>query len=245
MAWGVARSELNAVLTQRIEVAPGLVIMRVAPDGWTYPPFQPGQFTGARPRPGPTRLLSDPEPPPEDPDRLIRRAYSIASSSLERGQLELFVTLVRSGELTPRLFALAPGDRLWLGPKPAGMFTLRDVPPGRRRRHRHRHRARAVHEHAPDRARLQQTAAHRGARRRAALLGPRLLRRAHHDGAALPELHLPADRQPSRRRARAVGRREVRAGALDGRRARARVELTPDGGGHARLPLREPAWSTT
>ena len=32
----------------------------------------------------------------------------------------MFVTLVRSGELTPRLFALAPGDRLWLGPKPSG-----------------------------------------------------------------------------------------------------------------------------
>jgi len=132
MAWGVARSELNAVLTQRIEVAPGLVIMRVAPDGWTYPPFQPGQFAVlGLPGRAPRVALSDPEPPPEDPDRLIRRAYSIASSSLERGQLELFVTLVRSGELTPRLFALAPGDRLWLGPKPAGMFTLRDVPPGR------------------------------------------------------------------------------------------------------------------
>jgi ferredoxin--NADP+ reductase len=128
----VAHAELNAVLTHRIEVAPGLVILRVAPNGWTYPPFQPGQFAVlGLPPSAPRVALSDPEPPPQDPDRLIRRAYSIASSSLERGPLELFVTLVRSGELTPRLFALSPGDRLWLGPKPAGMFTLRDVPPDR------------------------------------------------------------------------------------------------------------------
>lgn len=128
----MARAELNAVLTHRIEVAPGLVILRVAPDGWTYPPFQPGQFAVlGLPFRAPRVTLSDPEPPPEDPDRLIRRAYSIASSSLERGQLELYVTLVRSGELTPRLFALSPGDRLWLGPKPSGMFTLREVPPGK------------------------------------------------------------------------------------------------------------------
>ncbi len=35
---------LNAVVTARIEVAPGLVILRVAPDGWDLPPFRPGQF---------------------------------------------------------------------------------------------------------------------------------------------------------------------------------------------------------
>jgi ferredoxin--NADP+ reductase len=60
---------------------------------------------------------------------LIRRAYSIASSSLTRDHLEFLVTLVPSGELTPRLFALGVGDRIWLGPKIAGMFTMRDVPP--------------------------------------------------------------------------------------------------------------------
>lgn len=123
---------LNAVLTHRIEVAPGLAIFRVAPDGWRYPPFQSGQFAVLGLPARAARVpLSDPEPEPQDPDRLIRRAYSIASSPLERGHVEVFVTLVRSGELTPRLFALAPGDRLWLGPKPSGMFTLRDVPQDR------------------------------------------------------------------------------------------------------------------
>jgi ferredoxin--NADP+ reductase len=122
-------TELNAVLTQRIEVAPGLVILRIAPDGWSLPHFLPGQFAViGLPARAPRVKLSDPEEP-GDPDRMIRRAYSIASSSLAREYLELFVTLVRSGELTPRLFALAPGDRLWLGPKFTGLFTMREVPP--------------------------------------------------------------------------------------------------------------------
>lgn len=120
----------NAVLTQRIEVAPGLLILRVAPDGWALPPFTAGQFAVlGLPASAPRVALSDPEEPGGDPDRLIRRAYSIASSSLSREVLELYVNLVRSGELTPRLFALRPGDRLWLGPKISGMFTLREVPP--------------------------------------------------------------------------------------------------------------------
>ena len=44
------------------------------------------------------------------------------------GEVEFFVALVGSGELTPRLFALAVGDRLFLGPKPKGLFTLTLVP---------------------------------------------------------------------------------------------------------------------
>jgi ferredoxin--NADP+ reductase len=125
----VARYEPNAVLVQRIEVAPGLGIFRIAPDGWKLPDFTPGQFAVlGLPASAPRVPLSDPEEPGDDPSRLIRRAYSIASSSLSRDHLEVFANLVRSGELTPRLFALAPGDRLWLGPKLTGMFTLREVP---------------------------------------------------------------------------------------------------------------------
>lgn len=123
------RAETNAVVTQRIDAAPGLMILRVAPDGWPLPPFAPGQFAVlGLPGKAPRVQLSDPEDPPRDPDKMIRRAYSIASSSLSRDHVEIFVTLVRSGELTPRLFALQSGDRLWLGPKITGAFTLRDVP---------------------------------------------------------------------------------------------------------------------
>ncbi len=123
--------ELNAILAQRTDLGPGLAIFRVLPDGWALPEFTPGQFAVlGLPARSPRVTWSDPEDP-GDPDRMIRRAYSIASSSRAREYIEVFANLVRSGELTPRLFALAPGDRLWLGRKFTGTFTLREVPPGR------------------------------------------------------------------------------------------------------------------
>jgi len=121
--------ELNAVVTHRIEAASGLIILRVAPHGWRLPDFKAGQFVVlGLPGSAPRVPLSDPDPAPADPAKLIRRAYSIASSSLATDSLEFYVTLVRSGELTPRLFALQPGGRLWLSAKPTGMFTLKDIP---------------------------------------------------------------------------------------------------------------------
>jgi ferredoxin--NADP+ reductase len=125
-------TELNAALTQRDEYAPGLVVVRIAPVGWELPPFVPGQFaTIGLPASAPRMPGCDPEDPALDPGRFIRRAYSIASSSKQREYLELFVALVTSGELTPRLLALEPGARLWLASKITGMFTLREVPPGK------------------------------------------------------------------------------------------------------------------
>ncbi len=125
---GVGKYAPNAVLTQRIELAPGLGIFRIAPDGWPLPDFAPGQFAViGLPASAPRTKLSDPEES-GDPDRFIRRAYSIASSSLAREYIEVFANLVRSGEFTPRLFALEPGNRLWMGPKITGMFTMGEVP---------------------------------------------------------------------------------------------------------------------
>jgi ferredoxin--NADP+ reductase len=127
----VARYAPNALLAARQDVAPGLAVFRVAPEGWALPAFTPGQFAVVGLPAGAPRVAgAEPEPPPADPARLVRRAYSIASSSRAREYLELYVNLVRSGELTPRLFALAPGDRLWLGPKVSGAFTLDRVPAG-------------------------------------------------------------------------------------------------------------------
>jgi ferredoxin--NADP+ reductase len=121
--------ELNAVIQQRDEVAPGLVVIRVVPDGWELPDFTPGQFAvlGLPPE-APRCELADPDEEEHKPGKLIRRAYSIASSSVAKAHLELYITLVRSGALTPRLFALEPGDRVWLGPKITGKFTLDDAP---------------------------------------------------------------------------------------------------------------------
>ena len=117
------------MVSQRVEVAPGLIVLRVVADGWELPDFTPGQFTviglpGAAPR-CPT---SDPDEKPVNPDKLIKRAYSIASSSVAKEYLEFYITLVQSGALTPRLFHLGIGDRLWLSPKCSGFFTLDDVP---------------------------------------------------------------------------------------------------------------------
>jgi ferredoxin--NADP+ reductase len=124
-----ATAELNAVITQKIEVAPGLMVIRVVPDGWHLPTFSPGQFAvlGLPPEAGRSRM-ADTEGEPAKPGKLIRRAYSIASSSKADTYLEFFITLVHSGALSPRLFNLSPGDRVWLGPKITGTFTLDQAP---------------------------------------------------------------------------------------------------------------------
>ncbi len=122
---------LNAIVTHRLEVASGLIIIRVAPAGWELPEWEPGQFAVlGLPGSAPRTRLSDPDPEERAPDKLIRRAYSISSSPAEKGYLEFYITLVQSGALTPRLFVLKPGDRLFLGKKISGMFTLSDVPAG-------------------------------------------------------------------------------------------------------------------
>jgi ferredoxin--NADP+ reductase len=125
----VDQSALNAVVTLRNEFSPGLMLLQVAPDGWELPDFQPGQYValglfGSAPR----CELSAAESPAAAPDRLIRRAYSIASSPLNREFLEFYLNLVADGVLTPRLFQLQIGDRIWLSPKITGTFTLDRVP---------------------------------------------------------------------------------------------------------------------
>jgi ferredoxin--NADP+ reductase len=108
------------------------LILRVKPDGGV-PEFQAGQY-GVLGLPGASPRVPFAEPEPEDqrPDdeKLIKRAYSVTSSSLQGEYLEFYVALVHTGALTPRLFALKEGDRIWLGPKIVGMFTLKDVTPG-------------------------------------------------------------------------------------------------------------------
>jgi len=125
----MSEPELNAVVLAKEELSPRLMIMRVVPCGWEMPEFEPGQFAVlGLPVSAPRCRLSDPEDPSDNPAKLIRRAYSIASSSLTREFMEFYINLVTSGALTPRLFALNVGDPLWLSPKVTGMFTLDQVP---------------------------------------------------------------------------------------------------------------------
>jgi ferredoxin/flavodoxin---NADP+ reductase len=125
----MAKPSPNAVLRQRIELAPGLIVMQVIPENWQYPDFDAGQFAVlGLPGKAPRVALSEAEEKPIADDKWIRRAYSIASSSRDGQCLEFFITMVRSGALTPRLFQLELGDKLFLGPKPAGVFLLDQAP---------------------------------------------------------------------------------------------------------------------
>jgi len=118
----------NATVVGREEINPQLVVLRVRPDAPLFD-FKPGQFgvlglLGGEPRvaeaaPDETEVVAD---------KMIRRAYSIASSSIERRYVEFYLTLITSGQLTPRLFALQHGSRIFLGPKASGIFTLDRVP---------------------------------------------------------------------------------------------------------------------
>jgi ferredoxin--NADP+ reductase len=154
-------AEYNATVSSRVEVAPGLVIMRIIPDKLPFE-FKAGQYVvlglkASEPRidesekDAPAVLLA-PEAgavtgTPEsqesvesqaasvaraaaEPDRMIRRAYSIASESRSDEYLEFYLTVVMSGELTPRLFNLKIKDRIYVGPKAVGVFTL-DKAPGK------------------------------------------------------------------------------------------------------------------
>lgn len=82
-------------------------------DGWEAD-FEAGQYvTLARPVDG----------------ALIQRHYSIASRPGD--PLELYLTIVPDGALTPHLFAMDAGDRLLCWPSPRGKFTLEKVPDAR------------------------------------------------------------------------------------------------------------------
>jgi len=125
----MAKPLTNAVLSERLDVAPGLVILKVAPDGWQLPEFSAGQFAVmGLPGDAPRCEGAGPEPEPAAPDKLLKRAYSIASSPRAREALEFFIALVPTGSLTPRLFALQRGARVFIGPKMSGHFLMEHAP---------------------------------------------------------------------------------------------------------------------
>jgi len=120
-----------------------LMILRVQPDRG-IPEFVPGQYTVLglgywEPRIAGTQAESL---EPRTLRKLIKRAYSISCSLIglsgeivrarECDYLEFYVTLVRQAAhppaLTPRLFGLSEGDRLYCGPHAHGNYTLSNVP---------------------------------------------------------------------------------------------------------------------
>jgi ferredoxin/flavodoxin---NADP+ reductase len=141
------RTKYNATVTWMRKAHSDLMIVRVRPD-FPRPVHKPGQYSTLglgywEPRfPG----CQEEALQPGEESKLARRAYSISCSVLsDKGELEdiehtdwleFYVVLVRESDkkqapaLTPRLFLLKEGDRLYLGEKITGHFTLDPVKPG-------------------------------------------------------------------------------------------------------------------
>jgi len=124
----VGASWANSTLSARHDVTEELAVFRVRADGELFP-FVPGQYgVLGLPAGAPRCDGAERDDTAEgEPTKLVRRAYSIASSSSMHEYVEFYITLVRSGALTPRLWCLSEGDRLWLGPRAKGHFTLEGV----------------------------------------------------------------------------------------------------------------------
>ena len=141
------RQKYNATVIRLIKVHSDLLILRVRPDA-PLQAHKPGQYTALGLGYWEPRFPGTPEEilPPTEWAKLARRSYSISCSILDdHGQLlerrqvdwlEFYIVLVReSGKalppaLTPRLFMLQEGDRLFMGEKITGHFTLDPVQPG-------------------------------------------------------------------------------------------------------------------
>ncbi len=119
----------NATVVGKILLTPDLMILRVRTDE-PRNEFKAGQYTsigllGKEPRsPNSSVPLKQ-----VDDDLLIKRPYSIASANNDVHDFEFYISQVKSGQLTPRLFNLSLGSRLWVSNKIIGVFALHDTPP--------------------------------------------------------------------------------------------------------------------
>ena len=120
--------QYNATVVSNELMSDHLAILKVKPDR-PLSEFKAGQFAvlglvGTAPcAPNASQCKI-----PDEPQKLIRKAYSIASAGVQTDTLEFYIALVPEGELTPRLFHLKAGDRLFIGTKITGKFTLDSIP---------------------------------------------------------------------------------------------------------------------
>ena len=107
----MANKELNSVVTNIMQVSPIMRIIRVKPDSWELPDFTAGQFISLGLEASFPKVAGSPPDEKEYKEgKVIRRMYSIASSSVLREYVEFYITLVHSGALTPRIFNLQVGE---------------------------------------------------------------------------------------------------------------------------------------
>jgi ferredoxin--NADP+ reductase len=124
----MADSKYNATVVGKILLTPEIMTLRVDTDE-PRDKFSAGQYTllglyGSEDR----SPNSTEEADPVEPDKLIQRPYSIASATGQLQQLEFYISQVKSGQLTPRLFNLNPGDRMFVSKRIVGVFKLADTP---------------------------------------------------------------------------------------------------------------------
>src|SRR5262245_1814473 len=138
------RKRYNATVVSLHKAHSDLLTMRVRPD-FALPAHKAGQYTTLGLGYWEARAggCQEEAVKADDDQKLVRRSYSISCSILdEHGRLwereradwlEFYIVLVREAEkppgLTPRLFCLREGDRLHLGEKIAGHYTLDPVQP--------------------------------------------------------------------------------------------------------------------
>jgi ferredoxin--NADP+ reductase len=136
----------NATVSSARFVHDELLIVDVVPDGGPLA-YEAGQYTVIGVGYWEPRLAETQSEPLTDRQRctLAKRAYSISCPILDaRGalvqpgtspELEFYVSLVRRGAthppaVTPRLFQMKGGDRLFVGPRAHGNYTLKRVQRG-------------------------------------------------------------------------------------------------------------------
>lgn len=109
----------KATLTYVQLLKEDLAIFRLVPNDGAVPEYKAGQF------------ITIGMNVPSENNKLIRRAYSIASHPENRKYIELYIRWVRKplpGRLTTQLFSAKEGDEInWI--RPTGAFTLNDKLP--------------------------------------------------------------------------------------------------------------------
>jgi ferredoxin/flavodoxin---NADP+ reductase len=146
LAAELRRKSYNATVVWLRKVHSDLMILRARSDT-PRPPHKPGQYSTLGLGNWEPRLPGCQEETvlPVDETRLTRRAYSISCSVLDESRqlldlehtdwLEFYIVLVRDAykepppALTPRLFMLREGDRLFLSEKITGSYTLDVIKP--------------------------------------------------------------------------------------------------------------------
>ncbi len=121
-------SKYNATVIGKIMITPDIMILRVNTDT-PRNEFESGQYTviglyGHESR----SANSEAEFKESKEDKLIQRAYSIASHRAASNQMEFYISQVKTGQLTPRIFGLEQGDRLYISDRIVGMFKLSETP---------------------------------------------------------------------------------------------------------------------